>query len=209
MDRKIYKNVIYSVFAISFVAMALSGCILFPKSYKPVRVFDLKTPGNIAPQGIILDIESFVNESPARRRFFYRMSKYEVENDDYNRWAQTPGLMLNRYLQTAFSKQDYPGENVSRYVISGGITIFEINLHSKSVTLAIEYNIRSYDNLSKTFKSFGVYTEKIDKECPDAFASAMSKAAGQLAEELKREVVAFDKILKAEAEKEKEKKKQK
>jgi hypothetical protein len=205
MDYKI-PGILSSGLALFAAAFILSGCIFFPNSYKPVKVYDLKTPENIASEDIIIDIESFVNESPARRRFFYRIDKFQVENDDYNRWAQSPGLMLNRYLQTSFSKPDFPGENVSRYIISGGIMTFEINLDSKEARLAVEYNIRSYKDLSKSFKNFGVFSEKIEKTCPTAFVAAMTNASQKFALELKREITAFDNLLKEEKELEQKKK---
>lgn len=196
MNLKIPNNVFCCVCAMFFAAFILSGCIFFPEPYKPVRIYDLETPENIAPENMIIDIQSFVNESPARRRFFYRMNKFEVENDDYNRWAQAPGLMMNRYLQISFSKQDIPGQNVSRYTVSGGITTFEIDFDSNQATLAVEYNIRSLEDLKQTFKNFGVFTEKTEKQCPAAFAKAMTKAAEKFAQALKREIIEFDKLQK-------------
>ena len=171
----------------SFIVLIISGCIFAP-SHK-ITTFDLGTPKSIAPPKIKLAITPFMNDTEAAFEMLYRTEKNQVEHDAYNRWVEAPGMLITSYLQNAFSssenKDTFTGTD--DYILSGKVTLFEINLPNKFVALRVNYRIMH--NSIYLIEKDVTFKQAFDKASPDNFVKAMTKAAGDLASEIKSQVI--------------------
>lgn len=177
----------YGILTVSFIVLIISGCIFAP-SHK-ITTFDLGTPKSIAPAKIKLAVMPFMNDTEAAFQMLYRTGKNQVEKDTYNRWVEAPGLLITSYLLDAFSssenKDSFTGAD--DYILSGNVTLFEINLPNKYVVLRVNYRIMH--NNRYLIEKDVTLKQAFDKSSPDNFAKAMSKAAGDLANEIKSQVM--------------------
>jgi ABC-type uncharacterized transport system auxiliary subunit len=167
--------------------MILSGCIFAPE--RKVRTFDLGTPKSIAPEKIRLAVMPFMNNTEVDYQMMYRTGKNKVEKDAYNRWIETPGLLVTSYLLNAFrspdNKETYSENN--NYTLSGEVTLFEINLQENYVALCVSYRIQHKNKY--IIEKDVTFKQTFDKPSPDKFAEAMSKAAADLSEKIRFQLV--------------------
>ena len=141
--RYIIKKLITGrILAVSLLLMIISGCLFAPKH--KVTTFDLGTPKSIGPQNIRLSVMPFMNNTEAGYQMLYKIGKNQVESDAYNRWIETPGLLITSYLSDAFSsssnKETFTTDD--DYTLYGEVTLFEINLKEKCTVLCVNYRIK-------------------------------------------------------------------
>jgi len=74
----------------------------------------------------------------------YRLNDYEIKSDPYNRWISNPGKLLTTYLKIALQYNKNSNlRQANYYKISGSVVAFEINLEKNYVLLAVNYSLRS------------------------------------------------------------------
>ena len=184
------KNIIFTGLFAGFCAVLLTGCI-FSVPYKEVGYYDLNSPAKILPAGATVKVDIFKNIEPGKYKMVYRDGESRVIVDDYNKWVQTPDLMVSRYLQAAFSNDKVTeGQEASEFEISGTVFMFAIDLKSRKTSLGASYKITSIHSGSETeaLSNSCVLTAAFEKEDPADFAKAMSDCAAMLAQRLKADI---------------------
>jgi ABC-type uncharacterized transport system auxiliary subunit len=179
----------------SILCILLSGCLFEAEPYKPVKYYDLKTPQKLCPEGVDLDVQIFRMEASSKYKMLYRMDSTRVLVDDYNKWTQTPGFMLSRYLQSAFSSNTNPEKlNNMTFVLLGAIFTFEIDLEKNQAVLGVKYELKRKSDGSILLDKSRVFSESFPDSkdlSPETFAKAMSAAASKFANKLRTEIVSI------------------
>jgi hypothetical protein len=177
---------------ISVLLIPLCGCFWGSAPYTPVKHYDLAIPRATLPAGCSVRVNLFAMEAPTKYKMAYTSSVDGFMIDEYNKWAQPPGFMLTRYLQTTFSKNiGSTPENVDTlafFTLDGTIFIFEINLDNNEVILGIRYSLKKQNVDSYGITRSVITREKFKKISPESFAMAMSSAAGKLAKTIKNDL---------------------
>lgn len=184
------KNIIFIGLSAVFCAVLLAGCI-FSVPYKEVGYYDLNSPEKILPDGATVKVDIFKNIETGKYKMVYRDGESRVIVDDYNKWVQTPDLMVSRYLQAAFSSDKAAeGQEISEFGISGTVFMFMIDLKSRKTSLGVSYKITSNnpDRKTEVLSNSCVLTAAFEKENPADFAGAMSLCAEMLAKRLKADI---------------------
>ena len=125
-------------------AFSAASCSILPSGqYREVRSFDIGVPAS-ADFPASLSIEPFGSDSACKFKMLYRSGGNEMLVDEYDRWTQTPGQMVTKYLRLAF--RDTPGTQASapqsvKYELSGSVLAFEADFDAKKVNLGIHYTI--------------------------------------------------------------------
>jgi uncharacterized lipoprotein YmbA len=185
------RNIIsVGVLAVSAAAL-LTGCI-FSVPYKEVGYYDLNSPEKPLSDGTRVKVNIFKNIETGKFKMVYRDGESRVIVDDYNKWVQTPDLMVSRYLQAAFSNDKITTEEqgASEFVISGTVFIFAIDLKSRKTSLGVSYKITANQSGSEkeVLSNSCVLTSAFEKDDPADFARAMSMCAELLAKRLKADI---------------------
>ena len=173
-------NGIFQLFAGSAVIAAAvfsCGCSLLSEPRQTrIAYYDLKPPEKLS--SLPVEVEQFVTFSGERQRMLRRKHDTSVVSSDFNKWMQSPGSLLTRYLRLTFrrnlSDPSYSGEQA--VVIRGEVLIFEIC--GGNAVLGVRYQLK-YDR--QTYSKTVVIKEKMSSDCAEAFAEAMSKAASRFA----------------------------
>lgn len=170
------------------VSVLCGGCGIFSEpSYTPVRSYDLVAPASVVTGDYNVSVQPFTSESAAKFKMLTR-SGVELFHDEFNRWSQTPAVLLTRYCRMAFaddasvdSKKSLPS-----YDLSGSVLVFEADLKTKTAQLCVRYTITDQNNGSILRSGVLHYTVPLKKDgaFSEAFAEAMSTAAKQMVTEL-------------------------
>ena len=185
------RNIIsVGLLAVSAAAL-LTGCI-FSVPYKEVGYYDLNSPEKPLSDGTRVKVNIFKNIETGKFKMVYRDGESRVIVDDYNKWVQTPDLMVSRYLQAAFSNDKVTTEEqgASEFVISGTVFMFAIDLKSRKTSLGVSYKITANQSGSEkeALSNSCVLTSAFEKDDPADFARAMSMCAELLAKRLKADI---------------------
>ncbi|MHB9139090.1 MAG: hypothetical protein ACYC4Q_06780 [Victivallaceae bacterium] len=185
------KNIISVGLLAVFSATLLSGCI-FSVPYREVGYYDLNRAERILPDGARVKVNIFKNIETGKYKMVYRDGESRVIVDDYNKWVQTPDLMVSRYLQAAFSNDKVTTEEqgTSEFEISGTVFMFAIDLKSRKTMLGVSYKIAANRAGSEqdVLSNSCVLTSAFDREDPAEFSRAMSMCAELLAKRLKADI---------------------
>ena len=148
------------------VLLLTTGC-LAPGEYSPVNTFDLGTVDNT---NIKLNIGSIDQNGPYNSRMMYRVTPQQLEIQEFERWTQSPDLILNNYLKKAF----LPGGDL---ILDGEIIAFENDLIDNKAIFNFHYRISKGGINVKE----GVFSGKTDSTSnSEDYAAAMSKLAKDL-----------------------------
>lgn len=183
MNRKIQ----YCILAVC-AAMLSGGCGIFSTpTYVPVRSYDLSLPAKVSVNGYRVVVQPFTSEAAAKYKMVTR-SGVEIFRDEYNRWVQTPAVMLTRYLRMALIGDGIASrKNLPVYELSGVVLTFETDQATSTSLLCVRYTITDQKTGAELRSGLLRYAVPLDKQktTPEAFAAAMSTAAGKLAADLK------------------------
>lgn len=157
-----------------------AACSLLPQApYHESYVFDLGIPPK-ADMPFNVDIQQFSSECATKFKMLYRLENNQIQIDEYNRWTQTPGPMLTKYLRLAFRGTD----NSKNFYVSGNIMAFEADVPTKVARLAVRYTIddslgddkSSAKSISKTV----IISVPYEENRPGSIAAAMAGTADKL-----------------------------
>ena len=175
MKRLFLKS---SLPAAAFGIMLLCGCsLLSTPDQSSIACFDLTRPEKTV--SVPIDVEPFASFSGESRRMVRRTNEISIHGSNFDKWLQSPGSMLTRYLRIAFRNETGESilKNADPVVVRGEVLVFEVN--RGFAELGVRYNLR-YRKASwiKTV----LIREKLDRGGPEAFAHAMSRAANRFAQ---------------------------
>ena len=189
MKKKLLQ-VLY-ISAITGILMFLvSGCLgLGEKPYIAVTYYDLTSPTQIALKKVQVKFLPLDSTEPTKFKMVYHDANGRMLVDDYNKWIQTPALMLTRYLQSAF-KQSGITSDKCELIVGGSIFMFRIDLQKNTASLGVNYVIKTcFDDTEKVvFKNSAVFRHKFEKQAPGNFVKAMSKCAGDLIKTIQKDI---------------------
>ncbi len=172
------------VFCFTFI---LSGCFVPNSEYTPVVYYDLKLPNEIALKNIDFKILPFRNSCcPTKQRMVVR-DDIQVFIDDYNKWIQSPGVLIQKYLKLTFSSPKN-NKNVKTYYITGDVVLFEADKKHQNSVLSIEYII-SDENHNKLITVSETFVTKTKDFSAKSFVLAMSENALQLVKCIKKDLM--------------------
>lgn len=180
-------------FLATLSALALisqTGCLFSSVPYKNVNYYDIGMPAPVSAEGIDLKVQPFSMEAPSMYKMLYRSKKCKILVDDYNKWVQSPSLMLTVFIENAFSKTRKMDTSAnSCFTLDGKITIFEIDLDSSEAKLGVDYEILRTEDKKILLQKSAVFSHKFDNVSAEFFAASMSGAAAGFVEELKDELL--------------------
>lgn len=169
------------------IAWLSGGCGIFTKpSYTVTHNYDLKTPTALETSGFDVTILPFASDTAGRYKMVAR-SGVELYQDDYNRWTQTPSMLLTRYLRMALPEDhDVRKGTEPVYELSGVVLAFEADLKTSTAFLCVRYSIMNRKTGKMLRNGLARYHIPLNKKLPfpDAFALAMSEAAEKFVMEL-------------------------
>jgi len=169
----------------------MTGCLwgLGQQPYTAVKYYDLATPPQVVLKNIQVKFLPLDSTEPAKFKMVYRDADCQMILDDYNKWIQTPPLLLTRYLQGAFKENGITSEN-DMLIIAGNIFMFKIDLATNTVSLGVKYVIKaSLDDTEQiVFQNSTVFKHKFKKQAPQYFVKAMNKCASDLIKALEKDI---------------------
>jgi len=187
-----FKYLVNGFFAALISILFLPGCMFMSEPYREVSYYDLSIPAPAAPEPVRVSIVPIRDESATKYRMLFRKNDNSLIVDDYAKWAQPPGLMLTRYLESYFSKSDTnegpAPENTVSLSVTGAVFAFEANLESKQVLLGVKYDIRRNEDGRIIVSGSRTFTENVDDFSGVKLASAMSNCASRFTDALRKEI---------------------
>ncbi|OGV51618.1 MAG: hypothetical protein A2017_08460 [Lentisphaerae bacterium GWF2_44_16] len=174
----------------ALMLLSVAGCLLSSAPYRNVNYYDIGKPVPVSLEGIDLKVEPFVMDAPSMCKMLYRSEKCRIFVDDYNKWIQSPSLMLSVFVENAFNeniKTDISGGLC--FTLDGKITVFEIDMDSSESKLGVDYKILRTQDKKVLLQKSSIFSHKFDKISAEVFAAAMSVAASGFVEELKSELL--------------------
>lgn len=174
---------------ILILAMPLLGGCFFATYHEPQN-FDLAQAKPCCPPGIVIEVKDFENLSGAGQKMRYRAEQYRIVIDSYNKWVQSPDVMISRYFMAAFSQ---PGGNMldeRSYILSGTLNSFEINLTTKNVFVQVTCQLKERRSGRVKLQKELSASASFQQDSPVEFAEAASKAVLELTEKLSAEIAA-------------------
>jgi len=178
----------YSAIILVLAMPLLGGC--FFETYHETQTFDLEQAKPCCPEKVVVEVKDFENLSGAGLKMRYRTEQYRIVIDGYNKWVQSPDIMVSRYFMTAFSQ---PGSNMlddRSYILSGTLNSFEINLTTKTVSVQITCQLKERKTGDIKLRKELSATAFFKQDSPVEFAEAASKAVRELADKLSVEIAA-------------------
>ena len=157
-----------------FIAYMSCAC-LSPGEFSPVNTYDLGLP---EPTGIKLNIGSIDQSGPYNSRMLYRVSPQKLEINEFERWIQSPDLILNSYLKKAYTPS-------REHTLEGEIISFENNLVTGNALLIFQYKITKGGRIIAEDIFRGQEPSSNDSE---DFAAAMSKLANELIQAVSKKI---------------------
>lgn len=176
------SKAVLSIFSVCLIA----SCVFSPTSFKSVQYHDLGMPRIINEQGPYVKFDRFLMNGPYKNKMVFRGQNNQLVIDEYNKWAQTPESMLERYMDMAFrGKAD--SESIKAYSVKVTVMAFEAEINSKKAVLIVEYSI--VEPLQGKNKSFSkTYNYPMKEMRPEDFSQAMANISGQFATQLKTDM---------------------
>ncbi len=166
-----------------------TGCFMPNSNYVPVKYYDLKLPDNIAPNDISFEVLPFRNSCcPTKQRMIVR-SNIQIFIDDYNKWIQSPGVLIQKYLKLAFLSENKKKHSV-KYYITGDVVLFESDKENNNSVLSIEYIIND-SNHNNVIRMTKTYVTKTNDFTAKGFVNAMSENASKLAQSIKKDLISL------------------
>ncbi len=184
MNSKIPRRC--ALLAATALSLTLFTACFFSRT--PPTNYDLNMPDAI-PVDYQLKINSFSTAGIGHYKMVLREGKNRLKLDEYNRWSQQPGAMITKYLTAAFTQPDSRiGTRQRVYYLSGSVIACELDKTHDVVYLLIRYSIDCEG--VDTVPELGTvsYRIKVKEATPDAFATALSKAANEFALHIKKEI---------------------
>jgi hypothetical protein len=182
------RSIVSVSFSLVLSLLACTGCsILSKEPYVPTQYYDFGQPEPFPKMDVRLDIRAFTSSGPFRNRMIYRADSCRLIIDEYNRWIQPPNIILTRYLTEIFSNSitDDTGKDGKSVLIGGDIVGFDIDLKQKTARLVVLLQIAGGPSNDSIRERCVSVTEPFTRTAPDAFAAAMTAAAGKLALEIR------------------------
>lgn len=174
------------IFLLIISAGILSSCMFSPTPFRSVQYHDLGTPEILNEQGPYVSFSHFQINGPYKNKMVFREKNNQLVIEEYNKWAQTPESMLERYLALAFRAKPKSG-NDKTYTVSAEIMVFEAEINTKQVVLIVEYSIiEPFQGRKKLFSR--TFTQPMQEMTTEAFAAAMAEIAVQFAALLKTDM---------------------
>ena len=188
-------------FAVAFALLTATvflsaGCgVLITEPYTKTTVYDLGIPKLNNTTGIPIKINRFRMEGPYKSKMILRSRNNDLRVNDYKKWAQSPELMLTRYLKLALGS-DSSGESRTSdtFSVSGTILVFEADEPSQMVSLVVDYAIKRSGVVRSLNFGRASFSTKITSVTSDSIASAMSKNAADFADLILKETTKQSKI---------------
>ena len=181
--RKKLLQLFYLVSCTGILLFITTGCLwgLNQQPYTAVKYYDLATPPQIVLKKIQVKITPFDSTEPANFKMVYRDADCQMILDDYNKWIQPPPMLLTRYIQAAFKQNGITAESTA-LIVSGNIFMFRIDLKKNTVSLGVNYVIKSSvdDSEKVVFQNSTTFTHKFKQQGPKYFVKAMSQCAKDL-----------------------------
>ena len=173
-----------------------TGCLmgLGQQPYVAVKYYDLTTPPQIVLKNVQVRFLPFDSTEPTKFKMVYRKADGQMVLDDYNKWIQTPPLLLTRYMQSAFKQNGLISKN-SELVIDANIFMFRIDLAKGTTSLGVSYVIKKSidDTEREVFQNSTVFSHKFEKEGPEHFVKAMSECASDLIKTIQKDIQTIQK----------------
>ena len=195
--RKKLLQLFYIVSCTGILLFITTGCIwgLNQQPYTAVKYYDLATPPQIVLKNIQVKFTPFESTEPANFKMVYRDADCQMIMDDYNKWIQPPQLLLTRYMQGAFKQNGITTESTA-LIISGNIFMFRIDLKKNTVSLGVNYVIKSSvdDSEKVVFQNSTTFTHKLKQQGPKYFVRAMSQCAKDLILTIKNDINKIEKL---------------
>lgn len=178
----------YTAITLMLAIPLLGGC--FFSTYHETQNFDLAQARPCCPDKVVIEVKDFENLSGAGLKMRYRAEQYRIVIDNYNKWVQTPDVMISRYFMAAFSQPGGSMLDERSYILSGALNAFDINLTTKTVLIQITCQLKERKTGSiKLRKEFSA-SASFQQDSPVEFAEAASKAVHELTEKLSAEIAA-------------------
>ncbi len=178
---------------VSLLASGCSGWLLGEGNYHPVKLYSLDTPQPLPYQNVDINVHNLRMLTGSTSKMQYSQSDNRILVDDYNKWCNSPETMLQQYLQLAFSNDGSKPIESKRnsYIFIGTITLFQIRLIDKKVTVGIDYKIVSEEDDSLYCESSRILSAVYKEQNPESFAVAVSQISDRLSRIVMTEAVAL------------------
>lgn len=184
--RRFFITLMQIVLCLIMIVIS-SSCVFSTNTFRPVRYYDLGGTEVINDGGPYVRFLKFSVDGPYKTKMFFRTTANQLRVDDYNKWVQTPSVMLKRYLKLVFRAKPHGSEN-PQYSMELSILSFEADELTRHAVLIVEYKIINLRNKNKKIfvKSF---SSKMENMKAEDFVQAMSKISANFADELKSEML--------------------
>ena len=147
-----------------FCICTFTSSCLAPRESSPINTYDL---GKAEQTKVKLNISTIDQNGPYNNKMIFRTSPENIRIDEFERWTQSPDLVLNNYLRKSF----LPG---SEYALEGDILTFENDLTTGFVIFTFHYKITKAGII--VVEDIFEEREKSDESAAQ-FAAAMAKLA--------------------------------
>ena len=153
-----------------------SSCIA-PRESSPINTYDL---GKAEQSKLPLTISTIDQNGPYNNKMIFRTSPEHIRIDEFERWTQSPDLVLNNYLRKSFK----PG---SQYALEGDILTFENDLTTGHAIFSFHYKLTKAGIV--VVEDIFEGKEKSDESAAQ-FAAAMAKLARSFVKHISQKITA-------------------
>ena len=183
------KTVVVVVVLAATVLLSVGCGVLSTEPYKKTTVYDLGIPKSTNKSGVPVTVSRFRTEGPYKSKMILRRLENNLHFNDYKKWAQSPELMLTRYLKLALGAAPSGKlRTLSGFSVSGTILVFEADEPSQTVSLVVDYAIKRSGAIKSLDSGRASFSTKLTTVTSDTIASAMSENAAKFADLILKEI---------------------
>jgi hypothetical protein len=183
------KVVVASVVLAATVLLSVGCGVLSTEPYQSTIVYDLGIPKSINKSAVPLIVRRLRTEGPYKSKMILRRPGNNLHFNNYTKWAQSPELMLTRYLKLALgAASNGTSRDRNGFSVTGTILVFEADEPSRTVSLVVDYAIKRTGSLKSLDAGRASFSTKLTAVTSNSISSAMSENAAKFADLIMKEI---------------------
>jgi hypothetical protein len=190
MNYSCFNKVIVAPFVLAATVVFSVGCgVLSTEPYQRTTVYDLGVPKSINKSGILVSVGRLRTEGPYKFKMILRRSGNNLYFNDYTRWAQSPELMLRRYLKLSLgAAPNDTSRDRNGFFVTGTILVFEADESLRTVSLVVDYVIKRTESGKLLDAGRASFSTELTTVSSDSIAVAMSENTAKFADLIMKEI---------------------
>jgi ABC-type uncharacterized transport system auxiliary subunit len=179
-------------FTFAAIIALCGGCSIFPDIQKTkVNYFEIGFDSEDKAEPKInykININRIETEGPYNQRMVFRTSEHSIEFDEYNRWSQSPSMMLRNYLKMAFNNPDANIPEKRQFTLNANILRFDSDIQNKKANLILEVDIKRNSDDKTVLHEIFVENISVKENKAVFYVEGMKKAISNIVKKIKEKM---------------------